>query len=424
MAMKAPKMTPALEQWLANVHLAIWRDGFTKGVDGRDEIPIFADLYPEVKDSADSPEHLSSLPFNAEKCEARILKDGYGVQCTRSPFESGCLCKMHQKKFDGLADGLDVPFGRFNKDRPLLSLDKEEGNKIAWHDIKKEKKGKSPTMKVGDLRDYLSTRIPNENFKGLKKNELQELYDKEKASELENPVPPVETEAPVAPVAPVETEAPVAPVAPVETEAPVAPVEVEAPVAPVEVEAPVAPVEVENVEEQGADLVDSQAQQVAEFVADAAEQDEAAVEATVDEQDEQTPAPLLSEQSEEEIGEMLDDGAGTGLTLESEYPKNVLEYKELFKKLGITTDGLKGKRVFRMKYDEYLKEKEEETDELDEDESDFDEIDYESVDYLEDTETGKIYNMKHIHIGSWNDDCDDIIWVADEFRKQHENSRP
>jgi hypothetical protein len=377
-----------------------------------------------VKDSADSPEHLSSLPFNAEKCEARILKDGYGVQCTRSPFESGCLCKMHQKKFDGLADGLDVPFGRFNKDRPLLSLDKEEGNKIAWHDIKKEKKGKSPTMKVGDLRDYLSTRIPNENFKGLKKNELQELYDKEKASELENPVPPVETEAPVAPVAPVETEAPVAPVAPVETEAPVAPVETEAPVAPVEVEAPVAPVEVENVEEQGADLVDSQAQQVAEFVADAAEQDEAAVEATVDEQDEQTPAPLLSEQSEEEIGEMLDDGAGTGLTLESEYPKNVLEYKELFKKLGITTDGLKGKRVFRMKYDEYLKEKEEETDELDEDESDFDEIDYESVDYLEDTETGKIYNMKHIHIGSWNDDCDDIIWVADEFRKQHENSRP
>ena len=378
MAPKAPKMTPAMDLWLT----AVWRDGFTKGVDGRDEIPIFADLYPEVKDSADSPEHLSSLPFNAEKCEARILKDGYGVQCTRSPFESGCLCKMHQKKFDGLADGLDVPFGRFNKDRPLLSLDKEEGNKIAWHDIKKEKKGKSPTMKVGDLRDYLSTRIPNENFKGLKKNELQELYDKEKASELENPVAPVETEAPVAPV------------------------------------------EVENVEEQGADLVDSHAQRVAEFVADAAEQDEAAVEATVDELDEETPAPLLSEQSEEEIGEMLDDGAGTGLTLEPEYPKTVLEYNELFKKIGITTDGLKGKRAFRMKYDEYLKEKEEETDELDEDRSDFDEIDSESVDYLEDIETGKIYNMKHIHIGSWNDDCDDIIWVADEFREQHETDRP
>ena len=411
MAPKAPKMTPVMELWLT----AVWRDGFTKGVDGRDEIPIFGDLYPEVKDSADSPEHLASLPFNADKCEARILKDGYGVQCTRSPFEGGCLCKMHQKKLDGLDDGLDIPFGRFNKDRPLLSLDKEEGNKIAWHDIKKEKKGKSPTMKVGDLRDYLSTRIPNENFKGLKKNELQDLYDKEKASELDTSVSQeeVETEAPVAPV---ETEVPVAPVAPVETSVPVA---------------PVAPVE-----GQGADLVDSQAQQVAEFVADAAEQDEEAVEtavdeqdeedeeAAVDEQDEETPAPLLSEQSEEEIGEMLDDGAGTGLTLEPEYPKTVLEYKELFKKLGITTDGLKGKRVFRMKYDEYLKEKEEETDELDEDESDFDEIDYESVNYLEDTETGKIYNMKHIHIGSWNDDCDDIIWVADEFREQHETDRP
>jgi hypothetical protein len=420
MAPKAPKMTPAMELWLT----AVWRDGFTKGVDGRDEIPIFADLYPEVKDSADSPEHLSSLPFNAEKCEARILKDGYGVQCTRSPFESGCLCKMHQKKLDGLDDGLDIPFGRFNKDRPLLSLDKEEGNKIAWHDIKKEKKGKSPTMKVGDLRDYLSTRIPNENFKGLKKNELQDLYDKEKASELDTSVSQDE----------------------VETEAPVAPVETSVPVAPVETEVPVAPVA--PVEEQGADLVDSQAQQVAEFVADAAEQDEAVVETAVDEQDEEavetavdeqdeavvetavdeqdeeTPAPLLSEQSEEEIGEMLDDGAGTGLTLEPEYPKTVLEYNELFKKIGITTDGLKGKRAFRMKYDEYLKEKEEETDELDEDRSDFDEIDYESVDYLEDIETGKIYNMKHIHIGSWNDDCDDIIWVADEFREQHETDRP
>ena len=125
---------------------------------------------------------------------------------------------------------------------------------------------------------------------------------------------------------------------------------------------------------------------------------------------------------------MLDDGTGTGLNQKPEYPKTVQEYKDLFKKLGIDSENLKSKRAHRMKYDEYLKDKKEEsgdeTEDLSEDNTDFEEFLFEAVDYLEDTDLAKIYNTKHIHVGSWNEDCDDIIWVTDEFREQHETNRP
>ena len=139
--------------------------------------------------------------------------------------------------------------------------------------------------------------------------------------------------------------------------------------------------------------------------------------------------PRLSEHSEDEIGEMLDEGTGTGLDHEPKYPKTIHEYKELFKKLGIDSEDLKSsKRSYRVKYDEYLKEKEEdsedETDDLSEDNTDFEEFVFEAVDYLEDTDSSKIYNTKHILVGSWNEDCDDIIWATDEFREQHETNRP
>ena len=106
------------------------------------------------------------------------------------------------------------------------------------------------------------------------------------------------------------------------------------------------------------------------------------------------------------------------------YPKSIQAYKDLFQKLGLDSENLKGKRAFKMKYDDFLEEKKEETDELCEDQSEFDEFNYESVDYLEDTETAKIYNTQHVHVGVWNEDCDDIIWVSDEFRQQHEDNRP
>ena len=211
------KLTPQIvDEWLEKA----WRDGFVKGQDGRDDLPDFRTLYPDIiaLDSHSDPAELSKLSFNDTKCEARILKDGYGVQCTRSRIESGCLCKIHQKKFDGLPDGLDIPFGRYNQPRPLESLDRVKGNRIAWHDLKKEKKPKSSAMKVADLRDYLATRIPNVNFAGLKKAELQELYDKEKSLESssseggsDSDSDSGEVSAPAEVESPAEVEAEVAP---------------------------------------------------------------------------------------------------------------------------------------------------------------------------------------------------------------------
>ena len=37
-------------------------------------------------------------------------------------------------------------------------------------------------MLIVELREFLSTRLPNEHIRGLKKKELQELYDKEISS--------------------------------------------------------------------------------------------------------------------------------------------------------------------------------------------------------------------------------------------------
>ena len=53
----------------------------------------------------------------------------------------------------------------------------------------------------------------------------------------------------------------------------------------------------------------------------------------------------------------------------------------------------------------------------------FDKIDFETVDYLEDNDTGEIYNTNYNHVGCWNADCDDIIWINDEFREKHEALR-
>ena len=406
------KLTPQIvDVWLEKA----WRDGLVKGQDGRDDLPDFRTLYPDIiaLDSHSDPAELSKLSFNDTKCEARILKDGYGVQCTRSRIESGCLCKIHQKKFDGLPDGLDIPFGRYNQPRPLESLDRVKGNRIAWHDLKKEKKPKSSAMKVADLRDYLATRIPNVNFAGLKKAELQELYDKEKSlesssseggsdsdsdsGEVSAPAEvesPAEAEAEVEAPAEVEVEAEVAPAeAEAEAEVEVAPAEVEAEVAPAEVEAEVAPAEVESPAEVEAEVAPAE------------------VEAEV------APAEFSIESFEPEPEpDTVDE-------VVSAVPSSLKDYKELFLKLGLDTTGLTTKRAFKMKYEEHLASDVDSEDDLVEDTSDYAEQSFEEVNYLEDVETGKLYNMKHELVGEWNDDCDDIVWVSDKFRDEHASGR-
>ena len=348
---------------------SLWRDGFTKGVNGEDEFPdfktFFKDTNTKVKEEP-SYEEMEKLPFNPSKCEARVEKHGYAIQCTRNPFEGGCLCKTHQNMFDKLPEGKDIPYGRFNQPRPDITLDK--GNPISWGPKKSRKKDSSknenPKLKVGEMRDYLSSRIPVEDFRGLKKKELTEIYLKVK--EKENLSPTSDTTSEDSPTT-TQTE-----------------------------------------------------------VQETSEQPE------VHQENNNEISQMESVENENEISQKEDDGKGTGLSLVPETPKTVSDFKSLFKELNINTEGLKGIRAYKQAYDDYLREKEEEKteplsdddDELQEDTHTYDETDFEGVSYLEDEDSGKIYNLRHQHVGKWNADFDNIIWVSEEFKTAHETSRP
>ena len=377
----------------------LWRDGFDKGVNGEDEHPdfksFFIDTCPKVREEP-SFEEMENLPFNPSKCEARVEKHGYAIQCTRSPFGTGCLCKTHQKMFDKLPEGKDIPYGRFNKPRPDVTLDK--GNPITWGPKKTRSKSTNnqktsqPKMKVGEMRDYLSSRIPSEDFRNLKKKELTQLYldvkEKENTSSDEENTPKSTTTEKV------EEQS---------TEQPV-----------------------ENTPEEQPD-----------------EQSEEQPDEKSEEQSEEKSEEQPEEQSEENTSEEQpeekpqDDATGTGLSLEpvkSIQLTTVSEYKALFKELSIDSSGMRGIRAYIQAYDNYLKEKEEaektldmsdvEDDDLQEDKHSYDETDFEGVSYLEDEDSGKIYNMKHQYVGKWNSDFDGINWVSDEFKDAHESARP
>jgi len=56
-------------------------------------------------------------------------------------------------------------------------------------------------------------------------------------------------------------------------------------------------------------------------------------------------------------------------------------------------------------------------------EENFEEFDFEGVSYLEDNRFSKIYNQDKKFVGIWNDDCDDIMWLDDECKEEHETSK-
>jgi hypothetical protein len=386
----------------------LWRDGFDKGGNGEDDIPDFKTFFGEEKlkevKEVPSYEAAANLPFNPEKCEARMEKHGFAVQCTRNPFADGCLCKTHQNSFDKLGPdamkgGKDIPYGRFNQDRPDETCDK--GNTIKWDGLerlaKKSKnkmssgQPKQPKLKVAEMRDYLSTLIPNTAFKEMKKKELTELYLSEKEKENNSS----SDEDNTSPISSPEIQ---------ETQVIQENDEIQ---------------ETQEIQENEVTAEPSPSQRKKEQITLANGESltidlgpvESVVDSVVDSVVESGPEPVLS--------------------LEPVQPKTLLEYKELFKSLNIDFEGLKGRPAFKQAYDEHLKEEKEKTeplseddDDLQEDVSSFDETDFEGVSYLEDEETGKIYNPKHQHVGKWNENVDDIIWVSEDFKNTHETSRP
>jgi len=367
----------------------LWLDGRDNSSDFQDgQYPDFKAFFSDIKLSKNTgksslPE-LESLPFNSEKCEARIEKHGFAIQCSRNSFNGGCLCKTHQNTFDKLPEGKDIPYGRYNKERPDFTLDK--GNPIKWGE--KKARGKSTTKeesskpKMGEMRDFLSSRVPTEDFRHLKKKELFDLYTSVKNKEISSPSTSSDCSPKSAQPTPPENLQQNSPVSPHENT-----------------------------------LNDSQIDTHQEV------EDDTQID---------THQEVEDDSQIDTHQEVEDDGTGTGLHLSPRPPKTVSEYKTLFDELGIDYSSIRGLRGFKQAHQDYIKSKEEEEqtqpmsdddDELHEDKSSYQEMDFEGVSYLEEEDSGKIYNLKHQHVGQWNEDVDDIIWVSDEFKQTHESSR-
>ena len=384
--MSAKLTQKVVEQWLE----AAWRDGFTKGQDGTDDIPDFSTLDPrgpsDTKPKMDAAE-LSQAPFDMERCSARMYRQGHGVQCTRKHLpDCDGLCKTHFNKFSILPDGMDIRFGRYNAERPINWLDVTDGDKIGWKDLRSKSPEKKPRVPAKEMRDKLTQLgISVEGLKGkiLSEKYREAIHQHEIDSQVEDVVSDL----------------------------------------------------VSSVEQSETDTEVTVEEPVEEVVEEPVEEEEQVVEEPVEEQA-ITPVPKLSEESEEEMVEMIeetqeqsekDDGSGTGLS-PKKGPSSAAEYKKLFKELNISMEGLKGTREFKDAYEKYLADSSADTEdlsdeELDEDDKVFVEIDYEGVDYLEDENSGNIYSLDHTVVGRWDGDCSDIIWENDGARMNHETKK-
>jgi len=438
--MSAKLTQKVVEQWLE----AAWRDGFTKGQDGTDDIPDFATLDPrgpsDTKSKMDAAE-LSQAPFDMERCSARMYRQGHGVQCTRKHLpDCDGLCKTHFNKFSILPDGMDIRFGRYNAERPINWLDVTDGDKIGWKDLRSKSPEKKPRVPAKEMRDKLTQLgISVEGLKGkiLSEKYREAIHQHEIDSQVEDVVSDL-----VSSVEQSETDTEVTVEEVLEE---VVEVNVEEVVAEVvsdlvsSVEQSETDTEVtveEPVEQEETDTEVTVEEPVEEVVEEPVEEEEQVLEET--EEQVVTPVPKLSEESEEEMVEMLeetpeqqsdtiDDGSGTGLS-PKKGPSSVTEYKKLFKELNISMEGLKGARGFKDAYEKYLSDSSADTEdlsdeELDEDDKVFVEIDYEGVDYLEDENSGNIYSLDHTVVGRWDGDCSDIIWENDGARMNHESKK-
>jgi hypothetical protein len=398
-----------LNMWLE----AAWRDGFTKGVDGEDSLPDFMALDPRGPEDGKklSAKEAESAEYNTCKCAARMFREGCGVQCTRKPFEGGLLCKTHKNKLDGQGSQFDLPFGWFNKERPTHHLDeKDHGKPIAWNDLKKSKSSTKKRATAKEMREQLTEMgISIDGLKGkgltLKYNEVMDSKD---SSDSESNTSDSGSDSVSDTVSDTVSETPTQP--------------------------------------QTAHTVHEQAQEQAQGEVQEQEQVQGedfkiveSVEIVVNSNGSETEIHRQElvpvDKKDDSDSESDDPAAGTGLVKSesSDVPATTAEFKKYFHDLGISVEGLRGKKAFKDKYDEYQKSKEspvddEETedmsdDELEKDTSSFVEVDYEGVEYLEDEDTSNIYNASHQLVGKWNEDGDKILWSSDSFRVAHDTMK-
>lgn len=364
----------------------LWRDGYDKGVvNGDDDYPDISQYFPDTclpvapksssaqkKDDV-SYEEMEKLSFNSLKCEARLEKHGYAIQCTRNPFEGGCLCKTHMNQLSKVhkecGEDKDLPYGRFNQVRPDVTLDK--GNPISWGPKKgrsKSPKDKTsvsvPKLKVGEMRDYLATRVAVTAFRGMKKKDLTALYMSEKSKEEATP--------------------------------------------------PSSPSSVDS-NANSSSVETSSSDQVVEDQTNAPETDEV----PKDETDDGMGCglhlePLDSPKTVSDF-KVLFDKLGIDHSDLKGRPAYQKAYTEYLKEKEEEKDG--SEETHPMSDEDDGSDEEE----LKMDENSYDEISFEGVVYYEEEETGKIYNVHHQEVGKWNSDGDDITWLSPELKEAHEN---
>lgn len=403
---------------------AVWRDGFQKGVDGRDDMPDFQDFDPRIKDgTCVKVDHSVLAPFNPCKCAARTYKDGYPVQCSRAHQDGERFCKTHLDKYNKAQEqDLDLRFGHYDGQRPTHWLDKVDGEKIGWYDTKKTKSrnsssnssGTTKKMKVGELREFLSTRLPNEHIRGLKKKELQELYDKEMSSSP--PVSDTDTE-------PLESPKNIQEVVP-ESQEP----EPEMDPEPV-MEHVTAPDPTPEPPEKEQEFHVEKSIEIVKNTNGSETEIERHQLIPV-----QEPEVKLEENISMKIDSPSIDDPREELIQELNSLKNS-ERKKRAKKSGATEDDMDAvddaddsaqaliDLIISLELPENTTKSvidPESDEELDEDKVNYEEISHDGVDYLEDEETGNIYNLEFKHIGKWNENNDEIIWENDDYRRIHE----
>ena len=93
---------------------------------------------------------LASAEYNTDCCDARVWNQGYGGQCSKSPFDSGHFCALHQKQYNASLEkgGTDLRNGRYSLPTPERTLDGSD-EKIPW----KSGDGPSLSPKKDDVKN-------------------------------------------------------------------------------------------------------------------------------------------------------------------------------------------------------------------------------------------------------------------------------
>lgn len=421
-----------VDQWIAECQAVAQRVLEEGG-----QLPDFATLDPrgDSKNSSKSEDwsELSKRPYDSCKCRARTWKDGYSIQCSRSHMEGSTFCKTHHNKHEDFAEkGFALRFGYYDEERPAHWMDRADGEDCLWADTRKSKKNtaKKSKMKKGELMDYLSTRVPNESLKGLKKGELQDLYDKQieqenSSSDTETePMSDTEEQAASIPVVELEPEPESAPepAPPRESSPEPAPAPESSPApAPEPAPEPAAAPAPEPAPEYKSDLILEPITSNTDLDIDTSNDGpvvDGGVEIVKNSNGTETEIHLHKHIMEGGVYVEPEDRAGDG-------PNTVPEFKKMYKELGISEEkykSLRGLRAHQKFWEEQqVSPAEDDSDsDSDEDERNLCEIDYDGVEYLEDTDSGEIFNSKKQKIGEWDENGDVVIWENDTFRIAHE----